>query len=439
MDLTTDAVRPAKTWDCRCEIAGCRSSNGTVYSVKTSRAGRPFRSNFTKLHKDINAFGIQWPEELARDSQTAIAIYTGHDASIAIATGSRIHCVLELERLFGRRYFYPRLDDLSAEWTRAAEVVRDRCECQGPCPQEFDIGIIPDYTQGFTLPGTQLSKVVERVFRVKTWRTLNHHESHALMAYYSSPFHSALIVSFDGGGNDGTFNVFVGQGLDVYRVARDRSTPVQAYTRLGSYFPEVTGVPEGLQELCDTLNRSENAGRQPDTWGVWTIHFGVITKLTFAGKLMGYSGIKTPSGEISEWIRQFYQRVTSKSDYQFPVAVLRLLCRSEEDRQIVAATVQDEFSKFLQPKVAQYLLELKRQSINVEGIVLVGGGALNVLANQFIRETLTSFTGAGQMEPMDRPRDVYVPPGPGDSGEQINPRFCYGLLVCLLLFHNTEL
>eukprot|EP00438_Fugacium_kawagutii_P012853 Skav225691 [mRNA] locus=scaffold2526:93059:94541:- [translate_table: standard] len=233
------------------------------------------------------------------------------------------------------------------------------------------------------------------------------------MAYHSSPFHSALIVSFDGGGNDGTFNVFVGQGLDVYRVGRHTSTPVQAYTRLGSYLPEVTGVPEGLQELCDTLNRSENAGRQIDTWGVWTIHFGVIAKLAFAGKLMGYSGIKTPSSDISELIREFYQRVTSESDYRFPVALLRLLCRGEEDRQIFAATVQDEFSKFVQPIVAQYLLELKRQSINVEGIVLVGGGALNVLTNQLIRETLTSFTGQGTM---DGPRDVYVPPGPGDSG-----------------------
>eukprot|EP00438_Fugacium_kawagutii_P007388 Skav202179 [mRNA] locus=scaffold3078:179121:191066:- [translate_table: standard] len=379
--------------------------------VKASRAGRAFRRNITKPRQD----GIQWPQDLARDTLTSIAIYNGHDASIAIATGSRIHCVLELERLFGRRYFYPRDDNFSAEWTRAAEVVRDRCECQGPCPREFDIGIIPDYVQSVTLPGTQLSKVVERVFRVKAWRTVNHHESHALMAYHSSPFHSALIVSFDGGGNDGTFTVFVGQGLDVYRVGRHKSTPVNAYTRLASYLPAVTGVPEDLQQMCNTLNRSEKAGRQIDHWGVWTIHFGVSRKLAFAGKLMGYSGIKTPSTEMAPWIRQFYQRVTSEQDYYFPTALLRYLCRSEEDRQIMAATVQDEFSKFLQPKVAQYLFELRRQSINVEGIVLVGGGALNVLLNQVIRETLAS--SAGQMEAMDQnPRDVYIPPGPGDSG-----------------------
>lgn len=101
-------------------------------------------------------------------------------------------------------------------------------------------------------------------------------------------------------------------------------------------------------------------------------------------------------------------------DSQFPIHVIAQMCKSEEERQAVAASAQDEFTKFVQPRVAQYLLDLKGQSVNVEGIVLVGGCALNVVTNQAIRETLTSFTS--EMPDSTKPKDVYVPPAPNDSG-----------------------
>eukprot|EP00438_Fugacium_kawagutii_P021036 Skav205794 [mRNA] locus=scaffold340:457962:459722:- [translate_table: standard] len=290
------------------------------------------------------------------------------------------------------------------------EVVRDHCECEaGPCPQEFETGIILDVTQCLTRQGAQLSKLVERVFRVKTWRNANHHESHALMAYYSSPFRSALIISFDGGGNDGFWNVFVGHGLDVYRIAREPASPVLAYTQIGSYLPAITGSEESLQTLCDLLSNSSEYDLERVMFKTkWPLE----KRLTFAGKLMGYSGIRAPSAEASDLIRKFYQRVMHEDDYRVPAPLLRMVCSSENERQTVAASAQDEFSKFVEPKVADYLLQLKRKSIDVEGIALVGGGALNVVTNQLIREKLTSFPAASD----SRPRDVYIPPSPGDSG-----------------------
>ena len=38
----------------------------------------------------------------------------------------------------------------------------------------------------------------------------SHHQTHALSALYLSPFDKALIVSYDGGGDDGHFNIYVG-------------------------------------------------------------------------------------------------------------------------------------------------------------------------------------------------------------------------------------
>eukprot|EP00438_Fugacium_kawagutii_P025915 Skav228598 [mRNA] locus=scaffold5678:6215:20800:+ [translate_table: standard] len=388
-----------------------RSSNASAISSKISRAAKAWRSQQAIQQTAAETYGKKLPEELSRELETTIALHKGHDAHIVVAVGSRIQCVLELERLFGRRYFFPRDEDslFSIEWQQAVEVVRDRCECEGPCPQEFDTGIIVDFGEYETLRSIELPKIVERVFPVKTWRNVNHHETHALMSYYSSPFRSSLILSFDGGGNDGSWNVFLGQGLDVYRIARERINLAKAYTRIASFLPACIGTEAGLQAVCELLPEF------PLEWTNTTINVPAWRREGYAGKLMGYSGITTPSSEASELIRQFYDWVVHGGDEQIPKKLLSMICRSEADQQSVAASAQDEFSKYVQRKVADYLVQLKREAIHVEGIVLVGGGALNVLANQVIRESLTSFTSPDSA-PSGLPRDVYIPPSPGDSG-----------------------
>ena len=55
---------------------------------------------------------------------------------------------------------------------------------------------------------------------MKQWRWVHHHEAHALLGFLSSPFQRALVVSYDGGGDDGFYNAFYGTGQTVQRVAR---------------------------------------------------------------------------------------------------------------------------------------------------------------------------------------------------------------------------
>ena len=245
-----------------------------------------------------------------------------------------------------------------------------------------------------------------RVWKVKTWRTVNHHEAHALMAYHGSPFRSAFILSFDGGGNDGTWNAFLGQGLDVYRIARRDLNLGKVYEVVGSFLPAVTGLEPVLGKVCPQVERETR------DWSDAKIYWASEARNSFAGKMMGYSGIKAPSAEASGWMREMYQRAEG-GHFEMPTALLRMICESEEGRQIVAASAQDEFTKFVQPIVAKYLLNLKQKRVQVEGIVLVGGCALNVLNNQIIRETLTSFTSDSAS---GKPKDVYVPPAPNDAG-----------------------
>ena len=46
-----------------------------------------------------------WPRRAGAEPERVIAIYHGHDASIAVSVGGEVRCVLELERLFGVRFY----------------------------------------------------------------------------------------------------------------------------------------------------------------------------------------------------------------------------------------------------------------------------------------------------------------------------------------------
>lgn len=52
--------------------------------------------------------------------------------------------------------------------------------------------------------------LLQSLVEAKQWVTVDHHLSHAALGFYDSPFKHALILSYDGGGNDGTFNIYTG-------------------------------------------------------------------------------------------------------------------------------------------------------------------------------------------------------------------------------------
>ncbi|CAE7206645.1 nolO [Symbiodinium pilosum] len=248
------------------------------------------------LYEGGSAAEFALPTSLRADSGSVLALkFFGHDASIAVAKGGRIQCVLELERLFEIRYFSPSADsdDPAYTWFSALELVQKKCECEdGICPTSFDHGVLVNF-------GTRLGarwqvnfpKLVEEVFPVREWRNVNHHEAHAMLGYFASPFRSAFILSYDGGANDG---------------------------------------------------------------------------------------------------------------------------ESTAGQRAAAATIQSEFERLVTSKVHDFLTRLQTAEADVEGIVLTGGCALNVVANQLIRD---HFTEAVSIQPdIRKPRDVYVPPAPNDSG-----------------------
>ena len=70
---------------------------------------------------------------------------------------------------------------------------------------------------------------------------MDHHEAHALLGFHTSPFRAPLVISYDGGGNDGFFNVYMVAQKSMHRIARLDYNMGQSYTFLASLLPDVTG------------------------------------------------------------------------------------------------------------------------------------------------------------------------------------------------------
>lgn len=389
-------------------------------------------SGTARMRDEALAAGMKgFPARLGgwRSSGASIAIFNGgHDSAIAVGIDSRIQCVLELERWFNVRYFesnHP--ESFDATWLSALEVVRDGCVCEdGPCPQEFDQGVLmtmPDFVKW-----DSIIPIVEKVFTVRSWHHAAHHLSHALMAYHSSPFHSAVIVSYDGGGDDGLFNIYVGIGNEVHRVARFGYNMGDTYAFLGGLLPEVTREREAMDiNFCQKLLPALESGqRSLDGWSRFPFRYRLSARLSFAGKLMGYAATGKTNSTLAEALFEFFQyhaphdpkgEVFPDQLYDaVPNIILQAACGPLEAQRDLAASIQHVFDAFTM-SIVQPAVALITDAVQVEGIVMTGGCALNVITNQLVQDRLTA--AGGQLSPSEArraPLEVFSPPAANDGG-----------------------
>src|SRR5262245_43846238 len=100
---------------------------------------------------------------------------------------------IELERVYGKRHF-----DARHERPPVEALARLLLE-QAPTFEEgLTVGGIDDYARALAM----------RV-GVAELRVVDHPAAHAAAAFYQSPFAKSLVLSYDGGGNDGTFRTYL--------------------------------------------------------------------------------------------------------------------------------------------------------------------------------------------------------------------------------------
>lgn len=288
-----------------------------------------------------------------------IAIYGSHNASVAVEHEGKILEVLELERYFnsknlGYTHWHipkskPYVADLILSYFKEKYGFTEYETCLHQHAEEF-------------VPNVPAQKYIETL----------HHESHAYGTFYQSPFDDALIISFDGGGNDGVFKIFKG----------NKSTGI---TLLKNYDFNFGIRYAGFGDFLADIKYEE--------WGF----------LVYPGKLLG---LQSYGISRDAWLPSFKEYYLKKSDWNTDRMLLanaigvKFSATERLTEQLaydIAATSQQAFEEV----TFEHIDSIIEEHPNLP-ICLTGGCALNITFNTKVKEKYN--------------REVFVGPSPSDCG-----------------------
>lgn len=315
-----------------------------------------------------------------------IAFYGSHNASVAIEKDGEIIIVIELERLLNfknsglAQYKCPRGEDILF----LNEFLRDIITTLTGV-EEFD----NCYFLNTDVHMGEKRYTLERTLRAKNYTHILHHQAHAAGAFYQSNFEKALVFSFDGGGNDGFFNVYKADRKNSVKlleaVLQPNGNSPHIYYDLG--FPYMV-FGHYLQDIRKEQLSDGN--------------------LVYSGKLMGLASY----GEVKqEWIQAFTEFYKSRPDgltYEEGINMLGSkigiqLDHQEENRIVgklgwdIAATSQRVFEECFLEVAAPYFKQYPEHPI-----IVTGGCGLNIILNTRLVQEFN--------------KNVFVGPNPNDCG-----------------------
>ena len=222
---------------------------------------------------------------------------------------------------------------------------------------------------------------------------VKHQFAHAVLAQQDSPFESPLLLSYDGGGDDGCMNAFVGSRTEWPRsVYTSTLCPGNAYQVLGT-----------LIKLISPLD-------------LLSTPLGSL--LALPGKIMALAALGTPHSALNKAVFNFY--AVWVASHATGVELNRIAADSLELVEIsraaqasnssaspdqvgydIAASTQAVFEEIM----LELLGSLLEEHHDIDGVGLTGGCALNVRANQLASELA-----------LEHGKAMYVPAAPNDAG-----------------------
>jgi len=320
---------------------------------------------------------------------TNISYHGSHNGGLAVERDGEILCVLEFERFLNYKnvgmcqYKPPRYIMISLEeslkWIEKEYGISEYDNCYFSCTDFI----------GENFEGTHVIFQTLKLIKAKNYIHSTHHECHAYGCFYQSPYNEALVFSFDGGGDDGEFNVYHAERANGLTRLAQLKNPVLndpntyynigfAYMVFGQYLKDIK-----LECMSDG-------------------------NLVWPGKIMG---LVSYGKWRPEWLEAFIEFFKSdpdgkEEDYTSKINKLgeKINVKFEINERLegqiaydVAATAQRAFE--------DYFIEVAREYFNKYPslpICITGGCALNIILNTRIREELK--------------KDVFVGPNPNDCG-----------------------
>ena len=298
-----------------------------------------------------------------------IAFYGSHNSAVAVERDGKVLEVIEIERFINKKnigygqYFVSMSRD-----TLLYDILNYIKDKYGI--EEYDICY---YLNSDTIDN-EVKTFHHKKIPAKHYIEAKHHESHAACGLYQSTYNKALIISFDGGGNDGFFNIYYANNRLFTLIDKHNLDLGFPYMVFGQYLDDI--------KLEPSLS---------------------IGNLVYSGKIMGLCSY----GNVNkEWLPHFIEFYKSKPDGNNYIELLSQLGEKTglkfdtgdrlkgQQGYDVAMTSQEAFESVFFELINPYLNKYQ------EPVILVGGCALNIILNTKLRERVETF----------------VPPNPNDCG-----------------------
>uniref|UniRef100_A0A7S4GAA8 Carbamoyltransferase domain-containing protein n=1 Tax=Eutreptiella gymnastica TaxID=73025 RepID=A0A7S4GAA8_9EUGL len=213
---------------------------------------------------------------------------------------------------------------------------------------------------------------------------VHHHEAHALYGFYDSPFHNALVLTMDGGGDDGHFWFWRG---DRHRCRVKRIQRVEEnWGRLFFWIAQIVHEDLGLPHVSN--------------WTHWA-------SMTNPGLLMEFASYGQPQADWVEPIREFAHNATMRGSTS--KERLESLCDLKDSfirDQHTAADFVATAQLAMETAVRGHVTRASTQHpAAMQGIVLSGGVAFNTKLHRALFEAFKV--------------PVHAPAGSADDGQTV--------------------
>ena len=318
-----------------------------------------------------------------------ISYHGSHNGGMVIENNGEILCIIEFERFLNYKnvgmsqYKTPKYIMICVEeilkWIEKEYGITEFENC---------------YYSSTDFIGEKFDRSYRAFETVKMVKAKNyihglHHESHANGVFYQSPYKEALIFSFDGGGDDGEFNVYhAKRGEDMQRRAQLLNPTYNiphlfynlgfAYMIFGQYLKDITfdGLSDGNLIWPGKIMGLVSYGKWREEW---LDAFITFFKDDPDGQDENYVGKINILGEKIGITFDIHDRLTGQVAYD------------------VAATAQRAFEDCFIEVAKPYFEEHPDLPI-----CITGGCALNILLNTRIKQEFN--------------KEVFVGPNPNDCG-----------------------
>lgn len=323
-----------------------------------------------------------------------ISFYGSHNAAYVVEKDGEIVLVLEVERFLNTKnsgmaqYLVPKSSDLLFLAQYIPQYIMKSLGID-----EFDNCYF--LNTDVILDGTHS---LENYIPAKNYKWGYHHRSHAAGTFYQSPYNEALVFSFDGGGDDGKFNIYHATRENSVELLEEIYNPIynSPHVKYDLGFPYMIFA----HYMADIKQEPINIGN-----------------LVYPGKIMGLASYGNVNNEWLPDFIEFYKNnpdgahygewdETGYYDYEKKLILLgeKIGVEFNSNKRIegqlsydIAATSQRAFEECFLEVAKPYFDKYPDLPI-----CITGGCGLNIILNTRLVEEFN--------------KEVFVGPNPNDCG-----------------------